>query len=479
MAKRIAVSNLNASTIDILNTIRANASYEYQSLVPEITKEIDIPKVGEVLYGYPALANQFINSLINRIALVKVKSATFNNAYAQLKKGYLEFGETVEEVFVNIAKAREFSAEKAEARELKRTLPDVRSAFHTMNWRVQYPVTIQDEDLRMAFLSAEGVQDLIAKIVDSVYTAAEYDEYLLFKYLMIKAIAKGQMYPISIGDGSDLRDAAVQFRGASNNLTFIKTQYNISGVHTNTEKADQVIFMDSLFNAQYDVNVLASAFNMDKADFMGRLHLIDDWTTFDNERFSEIVANTDMIEPVTAGELALMANVKAVLCDAEWFQVYDNQNKFTEKYVASGEYWNYFYNVWKTVSSSPFSNAIVFVTSSANISAPATLTFNVASISGSDSATVVTLVADDSTASLVNPSAGKFVQTEDDTENGIAVHPYGAYIIPTEETPLETTPTYAFKGETYTLTKINSDSATEMGVADIAVGDALTLTKQA
>jgi len=479
MAKRIAISTLNATTIDILNTIRANASYEYQSAVPEITSEHDIPAVGEVLYGYPVLANQFINALINRIALVRVKSATFNNAYAQLKKGYLEFGETVEEVFVNIAKAREFSAEKAEGREFKRTLPDVRSAFHTMNWKVQYPVTIQDEDLRMAFLSAEGVQDLIAKIVDSVYTAAEYDEYLLFKYLMIKAITKGQMYPISIGDGTDLKDAAVQFRGASNNLTFIKTQYNISGVHTNTEKSAQVIFMDSLFNAQYDVNVLASAFNMDKADFMGRLHLIDDWTTFDNDRFSEITANTDMIEPVTDAELAIMANVKAVLCDEEWFQVYDNQNKFTEKYVASGEYWNYFYNVWKTVSSSPFSNAIVFVTSSATITAPATLAFKVAAISGDAHADVITLEADDSTASLVNAGSGKFVQTGDDVEAGIAVHPYGAIIIPVEETPLTTTPTYSFKGETYTLTKINSDSATEMGVADIAVGDVLTLTKQA
>ena len=162
MPKRIAITSLNARTIDILNVIRANASAEYQSLVPEITSENDIPRVGEVLYGYPAMANQLINALVNRIAAVRVKSATFNNAYAELKKGYLEFGETVEEVFVNIAKAREFSAEKAEARELKRTLPDVKSAFHTMNWRVQYPVTIQDEDLRMAFLSVNGVQDLIA-----------------------------------------------------------------------------------------------------------------------------------------------------------------------------------------------------------------------------------------------------------------------------------------------------------------------------
>ena len=80
MPRRIAVNSLNASTVDIINTIRANASYEYQQLVPEITDAIEIPKVGEVLYGYPALANQFINALVNRIALVRVKSATFNNA---------------------------------------------------------------------------------------------------------------------------------------------------------------------------------------------------------------------------------------------------------------------------------------------------------------------------------------------------------------------------------------------------------------
>ena len=471
MAKRIAISTLNASTIDILNTIRANASYEYQSLVPEVLSEHDIPAVGEVLYGYPALANQFINALVNRIALVKVKSATFNNAYTQLKKGYLEFGETVEEVFVGIAKAREFSAEKAESREFKRTLPDVRSAFHTMNWKVQYPVTIQDEDLRMAFLTVDGVQDLIAKIVDAVYTGAEYDEYLLFKYLLIKAIAKGQMYPISIGNLSDLKDAAVKFRGTSNQLTFMNTKYNVSGVHTNTEKKDQIIFMDSDFNAQYDVNVLASAFNMDKADFMGRLHLIDDWTTFDNDRFSIIRANSDMIEEVTDAELAIMANVKAVLCDEEWFQVYDNQNKFTEKYVASGEYWNYFYNVWKTVSSSPFSNAVVFVTSSATITAPASLDFIVGSMSGDDNADTFTLVADDSTASLVNAGKGKFVQTEDDTENGIAVHPYGAWVVPKKSTPLETEPTYIMLDTKYLV-------ASAIGIADIDVGDKITLTKE-
>ena len=427
MPRRIAVNSLNASTVDIINTIRANASYEYQQLVPEITDAIEIPKVGEVLYGYPALANQFINALVNRIALVRVKSATFNNAYAELKKGYLEFGETVEEVFVAICKAREFSAEKAKDRELKRSLPDVRSAFHTMNWRVQYPVTIQDEDLRMAFTSAQGVQDLIAKIIDSVTTASEYDEFLLFKYLMIKAIAHGKMYPVAI-DATDIKDFGKKARGVSNLITFMSDKYNANGVHTTTPKADQYIFMDAMFNADYDVEVLASAFNMDKAEYQGKLKLIDDFGTFDNERFNMIRANSDMIEEVTADELAICAKVKAVLVDKEWFQVYDNLTKFTEDYVASGMYWNYFYNVWKTVSYSPFSNAIVLVDNTAETALPATFTAKIADKSVSEAGTVLTIMVDEK-VSMSNSNV-RFIQGSGATKAGVAVHPYGAVIFP-------------------------------------------------
>ena len=432
MARRIANSTLNASTLDILNVIRQNASYDYQANVPVITKETDIPKVGEIIYGTPAFANQFINALVNRIALVRANSAVFNNPYARLKKGYLEFGETIEDIFVNIAKVVEYTPEKGEEREFKRTLPDVRAAFHTMNWRVMYPVTIQDEDLRLAFLSIDGVQNLIAKIVDSVYTAAEYDEFLLFKYLMIKAISHGQFKPVAIGDGTNLKNAAVAFRGTSNILGFMSSDYNAAGVKTATPRGRQVIFMDSMFNAQFDVDVLASAFNMDRADFMGALYLIDNWTSFDNDRFEIIRANSDGIEEVTAAELALMVNVKAVTVDEEWFQVYDNNNKFTEKYVASGLYWNYFYHVWKTVSSSPFANAVVYVLDDATITLPASITVHIASKDESPEATVFTFDSESDTASL-QPGSVEFVQTEALVTAGIAVQKYGSIIIPASQ----------------------------------------------
>lgn len=464
MARRIANSTLNASTIDILNVIRQNASYDYQQNVPEVATVNDIPKVGEIIYGTPAFANQFINALVNRIAIVRVQSATFNNPYSILKKGYIEYGETVEDIFVSIAKAVDFNVEKAAKREFQRTIPDVRSAFHVMNWRVMYPVTIQDEDLRQAFLSIEGVQNLIAKIVDAVYTAAEYDEFLLFKYLLIKAISHGKMYPTSIGAGADLSEAAVQFRGASNLLPFMSSEYNEAGVKTNTPKERQVIFMDAMFNAQFDVNVLASAFNMDKADFMGRLFLIDNWTDFDNERFDIIRANSDGIEEVTADELALLANVKAVILDDNWFQVYDNNNKFTEKYVASGLYWNYFYHTWKTVSNSPFANAIVFATSAADVALPATVTVHVDAKDESDIATVFTISADFEKAGL-NPQNVNFVQTEALTTAGIAVQKYGGLIIPASQVATDIKLVAEINGTTYTATStINGSTAVDATV---------------
>lgn len=467
MPRRIAVNTLNASTLDILNVIRANASLEYQNSVPEVTQASDIPKVGEVIYGTPAFANQFINALVNRITLVRVQSATFNNPYAILKKGYLEFGETVEDIFVQIAQVVDYSAEKAAARELKRTMPDVKSAFHTMNWRVMYPVTIQDEDLKLAFRSAEGVQDLIARIVDSVYTAAEYDEFLLFKYLIIKAVSSGKLYPVSIGDGTDLKDAAKAFRGVSNKIQFMSKDYNEYGVKTNTPIGRQVIFMDADFNAEFDVDVLSAAFNMEKADFMGRLFLIDDFTSFDNERFELIRAASDGLEAVTDDELLLMADVKAITVDENWFQVYDNLNKMTENYVGSGLYWNYWYHQWKTISTSPFANAVVFALSSATTTLPASVRVTITD--KSESADAITLTLGVAETDTLQPSNVKFTQTADLTASGIAVHPFGALLIPASEAATDITVEATIQGTQYVA---------EMAIAsNNDVGDSFLIIK--
>lgn len=486
MPKRIANTQLNGRTIDILNVIRTNASYAYQQSIPAISDAQGIPRVGEVLYGNPTLANEFINALVNRIALVVVNSATFRNMYADLKKGYIEYGESIEDIFVGIIKAQEFSAEKAASREFKRNLPDVKSAFHVMNWRVMYPITIQREDLRRAFLSADGVENMITAILDQVYVSEQYDEFLLFKYLIIKAVAAGKAYPVAF-DATQPKLAAVEFRKASNLLEFMSSKYNEAGVPTNTPRERQQIFMDAAYNATFDVEVLAGAFNMDKADFMGRLRLIDDFTTFDNDRFDEIRANSDQLEEVTSAELTLMADVKGVLVDEKWFQVYDNENVMTDTPVASGLYWNYFYHTWKTVSHSPFANMIVFVDDGATVTAPASLTFKVAGVVKSDISTVINL--EHVEGDTLQDTNYVFEQDSTSTAAGVAIHPYGSIIAPltmsgspAAEVDVAITPKLTINGVGYTASAaIHTTSGGEGASAYTAVkvGDTITMAKDA
>lgn len=467
MPKKIAETTLNASTIDILNVIRQNLSAQYQDTVPEVATAHDIPKVGEILYGHPALANEFLNALINRIAALVVESATFNNPYRMLKKGVLEYGETIEQVFVDIVKALRFDEEKAAAREFKRTIPNVHAIFHVINWKVLYPVTIEKDQLSRAFLSEQGVLDMIARIVEQIYTAAEYDEFLLTKYMIIKGVNRGGFKPVGIDVSNAAtadNNAAIAFRGYSNLMEFMSSDYNEAGVLTATPRDRQVIIMPSLYNAKFDVNVLAASFHLDRATFLSRLLLIDDFTKFDNDRFSEIAAESDGIDPITDAELEVMADVKALLIDENWFQIYDNLNEFTEKYVASGLYWNYFYHQWKTISYSPFANGIVFMDSTALPSDPETLTVTVASVDVDADSLVATLDVSGFSGAYNNY---KFVQTAAMAADLIAVQPYGVIIIPAAESETEFVLTLDLDGVQYVSSAIDA--------GDLTVGATITI----
>lgn len=423
-----AKTSLQGRTIDILNIIRNNASFEYQAEIPAIDSVSDIPAVGQSICGNPTRSNEFINALVNRIALVVANSAIFRNPYEALKKGYLEYGESVEDIFVEMAKVQAYDAEKAADVELKRTLPEVKSAFHVMNWKVKYPVTIQLEELRRAFLTASGVEELITRIIDSVYTAAAYDEFLLFKYLIIKNVANGHIGLIDAHETTDLAELGGVFRGVSNMFTFPKTDYNFAGVRNNAPKENQYIFMDAKFNGLFDSVNLARAFNMEKAEFMGKLLLIDDWTTFDNERWAEIAAESDMVDEVTSTELGIMENVTAVLVDERFFQVYDNLSVMTDTRVSSGLYWNYFYHNWKIVATSPFANAVAFV--SAAPTAVTSMSFKVAAIADSTESRIYML--NQVASAALKDQRFEFVQTEDLTELGVAVNEYGAITVPAD-----------------------------------------------
>ena len=194
MATKPKIVTLTNNSVDVLNAIRNSASINYSDYVPIATADADsIRAIGATIMDYPALQNEFLNALVNRIGRVILTSKSYRNPWAMFKKGFLEFGETIEEVFTNLAKPFQFDPAVAENEIFKREIPDVRSAFHVLNYQKFYKATVSQEQLRMAFMSWDGVTSLISSIVESMYTAANYDEFITMKYLLCKRILSGQM----------------------------------------------------------------------------------------------------------------------------------------------------------------------------------------------------------------------------------------------------------------------------------------------
>lgn len=322
--------------IQILNAIRNAASTTYRERIPVATQD-NIAEVGNAMMQFEATQNEFLHMLVNRIARVIITSKSYSNPLKPFKRGVLANGEAIEEVFVNMATAKPFDPILAERTVFKREIPDVSAVFHKINSRVFYKTTVSREQLAAAFLSAEGITDLVAKIVDSLYSGAELDEYISMREMFSIQAQRGAFYPVYIPalTAVNAQAAITTIKQWSNRLEFISANYNPMGVKTRTLKNEQYLFVTPEFDAMMDVNVLAAAFNMNKAEFLGHKIMVDNFGTG-------------------------MEKVQAILVDRDWFMDFDRLDEYNEIYNPEGLYWNYFYHVWRLYSASPFVNAIMF-----------------------------------------------------------------------------------------------------------------------
>ena len=353
--------NVLTNTSDaVLNVIRNNASVDYRNHVPLATANAEsIRQVGAVIMDYPALQNEFLNALINRIALVLVTSKSYVNPWRMFKKGKIEMGESVEEIFIDLCKPFQYDPAVAESELFKREKPDVLSAFHVLNYMKFYKVTVEHAQLRRAFLSMSGVTSLIEDITKQLYTSMNYDEFQVMKYMLAKILLDGRITTAPAGDTSN--DGAIAFKGVSDLMTFMNTDYNIAGVHNFSEKNSQYLIVNAMYNAEMDVETLATAFNMSKAEFMGHRVLVDNFGKLDTARLAELFENDTTYEEIGDDELTTLDSIPAIIVDEEWFRIYDNLLQFKDAENGQGLYWNYFLHTWKTFSVSPFAQAVAFV----------------------------------------------------------------------------------------------------------------------
>lgn len=378
--------NLTASAADVVNSIRSEVGGTFADQVPAAINEGQVlsdgtvatremalgtlRQIGDVITTFQPLANAFLSALVNRIGRVIINSKMYSNPWAGFKRGLLEYGETIEELFVNIVQAQDFDPETAENEVFKRKIPDVRSAFHTMNYQKFYKTTVSNDQLRQAFLSFEGISDLIGKITEALYTSANYDEYLVMKYMLCYAMEHGAFHPVTIAQptAANSNSVVTTLKATSEKLQFLSADYNQAGVYNHTPKGDQYFIMTADFSSIVDVETLARAFNIDKVTLMGHTVIIDQFTftTSETSRLQELLGTQ-----YTALTTSLFADVPCVCVDRDFFMIFDNFQNMTEQYNGEGLYWNYWLHQWKTFSTSPFANAVIFTDETPAVSAVA------------------------------------------------------------------------------------------------------------
>ena len=373
---KLTVTNVSK---DVINAILNEGwSVNYRDYVPITATDADsIRDIGKIIMDAPNLRNAFASDLINRIVLVIVTSKMYENPWARLKKGKLDIGESVEEIFVNMAKAELYNPAGSAETVFKRSTPDIRAAFHVVNYQVFYPVTIENEDLSMAFTTQNGLYNLIEKIYETLYTADAYDEFNMMKYLIAEHILAGHIKVVSIPEPtteSGIRADVTLIKATSNKMKFQTSEYNLAGVKTHVKHENQTIIVSADFDALMDVQVLAAAFNMEKAEFLSKRMLVDSFGNIDIIRLAEcapelcqnIVYDTDghvvsaELKNISASDLEMLNSIPAVIIDDDFMQIYDRLITMEDIRNPKGLYTNAFLHCWKIFSISPFAPAATF-----------------------------------------------------------------------------------------------------------------------
>lgn len=326
-----------ADNITMLNTVWENASTDYQTRVPQATRD-NITAVSNAILTYEATKNEFLNALVNKISLQIVSSKMANNRLARFKKGMLPFGDTIEEIYTNMATDLGFNVATAESEVFKRVQPDVKTMYHKVNREGMYKATIQDGQLKRAFTSPNGLGKVVASIVNSMYSANAHDEYILMKQLMadyFTNVANAKLIEVpKVTDQSSAQAFMKAVKQTATDFEFMSTDFNPAGVMQKAEKSEQVLLIHKNVDTNISTDLLAWAFN---------------GANFD--------AN---VQKVVVDDFGGMANTQAVLVDQQFFQVYDTLYETTSQYNAQGLYTNYFLHHHQLLSASQFFNAVVF-----------------------------------------------------------------------------------------------------------------------
>ena len=332
----------------------------YQEQIPLVNHYTSSQVYGQSLLALPSdMRNKFIQALVNRIAYTKFVMDYFENPLQELAGDDLPLGAIGQEVYVNPARGRVYNIDDF-AGLLAKYESDVKVEYSEINFDVQYPVTIIRKELEKAFVSWGDFESFLMGISTSLYNGAYIDDYKYTKKLISNAYRTNavQMETFSFANASAPTEAELKAFTKKLRKVFLdfkspSTAYNawskVGGYGRSivswSKPEDVVVFISNALASELDVEVLASAFNMDKAELMGKVYYVDSFDIFDDEGTKQFDGS----------------NIYALICVKRWFKIRTKDMFMDEFYNANNRSWQQYLNVIKSFNFSLFANAYMLV----------------------------------------------------------------------------------------------------------------------
>lgn len=336
-------ATLTLSNAEVLNLVRSEASAGYQERIPAATRG-NIAKIFETLDAYNPVMNEFSDLFVNRIGLTVFQTNSYRNSLSPLKRGEQQFGGMVQEVQGGLIKAEHYDPNNTNP--FGAPKPDVEVNYYSMNRQDVYPMRYNRDQLRQAFIDDGGLSSMINDILAMPLKSDQWDEYLIMRNLIKGAHDTWTMPTVQVPDiatADDKEAAGKEIAVAMREhylmmRDFIKTQYNPK--HMPVSSDELVILGTPAFFAYFDVEVLAAAFQMDRANFIAdRTIVVDD---FD------------------------IAGAQAVLIDASAYICTDNLVANDTIYNPRTRDWISYLHHWGTYALSDMRNMLLFSSTEAD-----------------------------------------------------------------------------------------------------------------
>ena len=342
--------------------IQTNTLYAEQ--IDEILPSSDIGSFAQPLLTYPSLMNAFIGVLAQKIVYTQIDVKLFRNPLQVLEGDELPIGAIGEEIYINPAKGRKFNVDDF-AGLLAKYEADVKVQYMHLNSDIQYPVTITRAKLKDAFTSWENLNSFIDGITQSLYNGAYIDRYNMTKALVTTAYTANNVQIELVTDPTTealAKTFITKARELFLNFQLPSSNYNawnkVGGygraIKSWTNKEDIVFIIRNDLASFIDVNVLASAFNIDRASLLGNIIYVDNFDIYDGD------------DKVVDGSAIL-----GIMADKRWFRIRPQELVMDEFYNANNRTWQMYLNDVRMYQYSLFSNAVVFATSMPTVTATA------------------------------------------------------------------------------------------------------------